>query len=63
MNVDAASSRERFPTNSANIEARKFKVDRVKENVYNGSETKNKLVKTPVKQKKGVRGKEKVYIL
>ena len=63
MNVDAASSRERFPTNSANIEARKFKVDRVKENVDNGSETKNKLVKTPVKQKKGVRGKEKVYIL
>ena len=55
MNVDAASSRESFPTNSANIEARKLKVNRVKENVNNCSETKNKLVKTPVKQKKGVR--------
>ena len=62
MNVDAASSRERFPTNSANIEARKFKVDRVKENVDNGSETKNKLVKTPVEQKK-VSGEKKKCML
>ena len=61
MNVDVASSRESFPTNSANIEARKLKVNRVKENVNNCSETKNKLIKTPAE--KGVRGKEKVYIL
>ena len=31
MNVDVASSRESFPTNSANIEARKLKVNRVKD--------------------------------
>jgi len=64
MNVDAASSRESFPTNSAKIEARKLKVDRIKENVNNGSETKNKLVKTPVKQKKRCQGKRKsVYLV
>ena len=61
MNVDVASSRESFPTNSANIEARKLKVNRVKENVNNCSETKNKLVKTPVNQKK-VSGEKKKCI-